>query len=364
MPPKPLNASWRWRDVSREMKRRRNEVGSILNERMSTRSDLWRRIFDWVAFLPVSKEFHKLSDFLSRFVVYKKNMILWPKWLRLWDEWETSSRDFCVIPEILPCIRVIALDGWKMRTAFQHCRWHYLATLPWEMTLSDSSTLRNGFMMMTKLNSVPVTMKFACGECESWENFENLVKKNVEDQEKSSLRAKPFEIVICLKESKRDNEYLIASALSARTEPFVYIFATPTFLLRFVLVSRNSPSFVFPFRCYATCQQSRWWQTNSRITKPVLLRLLCRADQVMRPSRSSAIFLCARNWSWTKDARANCKARVLCVCSSRPETTRLERKERRENDHADLFRRRCKSRRTKTSSNFVQITTVAAVVIS
>lgn len=72
VPPKPLNASWRWRDVRREMKRRRNEVGSILNERKSTRSDLWRRIMDWVAFLPVSQEFHELSDFLSRLVVYKK----------------------------------------------------------------------------------------------------------------------------------------------------------------------------------------------------------------------------------------------------------------------------------------------------
>lgn len=48
----------------------------------------------------------------------------------------------------------------------------YLSALP--VTLFGHAAMRNvfvslinDFMIMTKLNSVPVTMKFACGECES-----------------------------------------------------------------------------------------------------------------------------------------------------------------------------------------------------
>lgn len=160
-------------------------------------------------------------------------MILWPKWLRLWDEWETSSRDFCVIPEILPCIRVIALDSWKMQTAFStagdiiwpQCHEKWLRQTHQRLYDDDKAEL-----------SVPVTMKFACGECESWEIFENLDQKKKRRGPGKVFAKGETPFVICLKESKRDNEYLIASALSGSTEPFVYIFAAPTFLLRFVLV--------------------------------------------------------------------------------------------------------------------------------
>lgn len=99
-------------------------------------------------------------------------------------------------------------------------------------------------------------------------------------------------IVICLKELKRDNEYLIAKkSLLGRTEPFVYILGNISVFF-FATVHHSVP---FAMRCYATCQQSRWWQTNSRITekKNPFGRFKCPASDpnvMLRLARSLAQF--------------------------------------------------------------------------
>lgn len=187
---KPLNASWRWRDVRREMKRRRMKLVAFLTREWAPEVICEGESSIGSLFYLSRRNFINCQIFFLVSLFIKKNMILWPKWLRLWDEWETSSRDFCVIPEILPCIRVIALDSWKMQTAFQHCRWHYLATVPWEMTSSDSSTTLWRWQSWTLgAGDHEICMRGMRVVRNVWKS---RPKKSDEDQEKFSQRAKPL----------------------------------------------------------------------------------------------------------------------------------------------------------------------------
>lgn len=133
--------------------------------------------------------------------------------------------------------------------------------------------------------------------------------------------------IICLKELKRDNEYLIAKELlSEGWNSFCLHIHNINFssCCHFLHISQQS---IIPFyfeRCYATCQQSRWWQTNSRIKKLVLDLLVlfyflqtsrvwpeCHAS--LSPSRSNMPNIFG-SIEITKDGK--CKIYVCCRVSS------------------------------------------------
>lgn len=178
-----------WREERDEATK--NEVGSILNERMSTRSDLWRRIFDWVAFLPVSKEFHKLSDFLSRFVVYKKKYDFMTQVIkalgRMGDKFEgllCNSRN----SSMHSSNRIRQLENADCLSALPVTLFGHTALR------NDFVRLINDFMTMTKLNSRcrwPWNLHAGNASREKYLKI-STKKKSDEDQEKFSQRAKPL----------------------------------------------------------------------------------------------------------------------------------------------------------------------------
>lgn len=130
------------------------------------------------------------------------------------------------------------------------------------------------------------------------------------DVNKRDFRAQPSSRtrIICLKELKRDNEYLIANRKDG-TEAVCLHFSATYQLLRLLLDSRTESATYFAtvhhsdnrlFLCMmrpfgrsrmlcATCQQSRWWQTNSRIMKRVFL--CCFVLLVWSPSARSCLLI-------------------------------------------------------------------------